>query len=30
MVERPDGQLDVFLNKFSSQADRTDDAGHPL
>ncbi len=30
MAERPDGRLDVFLNKFSSQADRTDDAGHPV
>ncbi|MBT2489509.1 DUF2278 family protein [Streptomyces sp. ISL-96] len=24
-----DGRLDVFLSKFSSQADRTDDDGHP-
>lgn len=29
MVERPDGQLDVFISKFSSQASKTDDAGHP-
>ncbi|MGW5851772.1 DUF2278 family protein [Streptomyces sp. NPDC055254] len=29
LTRRPDGWYDVFLNKFSSQADRTDDAGHP-
>ncbi len=29
MVERPDGRLDVFLSKFSSQSDRTDADGHP-
>jgi hypothetical protein len=28
-VERPDGTFDVFISKFSTQADRTDDAGHP-
>ncbi|MFE5210191.1 DUF2278 family protein [Streptomyces sp. NPDC056600] len=27
---RPDGDLDVFLAKFSTQSDHTDDAGHPL
>jgi hypothetical protein len=26
---RPDGRFDVFLSKFSSQAFRTDDDGHP-
>lgn len=30
MVERPDGALDVFVSKFSSQASRTDDDGHPV
>ncbi|WP_328946179.1 YukJ family protein [Streptomyces sp. NBC_00250] len=30
LVERPDGRYDVFLNKFSSQAGRTDSAGHPV
>lgn len=30
LVQRPDGAYDAFLSKFSSQADRTDDAGHPL
>lgn len=29
MTERPDGRFDVFLSKFSTQSDRTDDAGHP-
>ncbi|MFD3329747.1 DUF2278 family protein [Streptomyces sp. NPDC058701] len=29
LTRRPDGWYDVFLNKFSSQADRTDDDGHP-
>ncbi|WP_432158675.1 DUF2278 family protein [Streptomyces sp. bgisy153] len=29
IAHRPDGRYDVFLNKFSSQADRTDGAGHP-
>jgi uncharacterized protein YukJ len=29
LTERPDGAFDVFLSKFSSQADRTDDGGHP-
>jgi uncharacterized protein YukJ len=29
LTERPDGRYDVFLSKFSTQADRTDDAGHP-
>jgi hypothetical protein len=27
---RPDGMLDVFLSKFSTQASRTDDDGHPV
>lgn len=27
---RPDGRYDVFLNKFSTQKDRTDSAGHPV
>lgn len=27
---RPDGRYDVFLNKFSTQKDLTDNAGHPL
>ncbi|MDQ3741719.1 MAG: YukJ family protein [Actinomycetota bacterium] len=30
MLLRPDGALDVFVSKFSSQASRTDSAGHPL
>ncbi|MBJ7331596.1 MAG: DUF2278 family protein [Solirubrobacteraceae bacterium] len=29
MVERDDGDLDAFISKFSSQASRTDDEGHP-
>ncbi|MEU7297381.1 DUF2278 family protein [Streptomyces exfoliatus] len=29
LTQRSDGRYDVFLNKFSSQADRTDGAGHP-
>ncbi|MFE2235265.1 DUF2278 family protein [Streptomyces sp. NPDC059442] len=29
VTQRTDGRYDVFLNKFSSQADRTDGAGHP-
>jgi hypothetical protein len=29
LSERPDGRFDVFLSKFSSQATRTDDDGHP-
>jgi hypothetical protein len=29
-VRRPDGSYDVFVNKFSSQAYRTDDDGHPI
>ena len=29
MTERPDGLFDVFLSKFSTQAFRTDDDGHP-
>ncbi|MFJ4776058.1 DUF2278 family protein [Streptomyces sp. NPDC088762] len=29
LTRRPDGQYDVFLNKFSTQADHTDGAGHP-
>ncbi|HEX9994791.1 MAG TPA: DUF2278 family protein [Acidimicrobiales bacterium] len=29
MVRRPDGAYDAFLSKFSSQAYRTDSAGHP-
>ena len=29
MLERPDGGLDAFISKFSSQAWRTDDDGHP-
>jgi hypothetical protein len=28
-TERPDGRFDVFLSKFSTQADTTDDDGHP-
>lgn len=28
-VHRPDGGFDVFISKFSTQAGRTDDAGHP-
>ena len=28
-TERPDGRFDVFLSKFSTQAFRTDDDGHP-
>lgn len=30
LTRRPDGHYDVFLNKFSSQSDRTDAAGHPV
>ncbi|MCX5231935.1 DUF2278 family protein [Streptomyces sp. NPDC006553] len=30
LTRRPDGRYDVFLNKFSSQAARTDGAGHPV
>lgn len=30
MTERPDGRLDAFISRFSSQADRTDQNGHPL
>jgi hypothetical protein len=30
LVRRPDGRYDAFLNKFSSQADATDDEGHPV
>jgi hypothetical protein len=30
MVDRPDGMLDVFLSKFSSQSDTTDANGHPI
>uniref|UniRef100_A0AAU2K0L2 YukJ family protein n=1 Tax=Streptomyces sp. NBC_00049 TaxID=2903617 RepID=A0AAU2K0L2_9ACTN len=30
MTRRPDGRYDVFLNKFSTQKDHTDDAGHPV
>jgi hypothetical protein len=29
LTERPDGRFDVFLSKFSPQAGRTDDDGHP-
>jgi hypothetical protein len=29
LTERPDGRYDVFLSKFSTQAFRTDDDGHP-
>ncbi|HEX8119716.1 MAG TPA: DUF2278 family protein [Solirubrobacteraceae bacterium] len=29
MTQRPDGGFDAFVSKFSSQADRTDDQGHP-
>ncbi|MGI5448263.1 DUF2278 family protein [Streptomyces sp. CA-243310] len=30
MTRREDGQYDVFLSKFSTQADRTDGEGHPV
>ncbi|MEU8437963.1 DUF2278 family protein [Streptomyces sp. NPDC029216] len=30
LTRRPDGRYDVFLNKFTSQADRTDANGHPV
>ena len=30
MVERPDGDYDAFISKFTSQSSRTDDAGHPV
>jgi hypothetical protein len=30
LSERPDGRFDVFLSKFSTQATRTDDDGHPV
>jgi hypothetical protein len=29
LTQRPDGRYDVFLSKFSTQADWTDDDGHP-
>lgn len=29
LTQRPDGRWDVFLNRFSSQSDHTDPAGHP-
>jgi hypothetical protein len=29
LTERPDGLFDAFLSKFSTQAPRTDDDGHP-
>jgi hypothetical protein len=29
MVERPDGNLDAFISKFSTQASQTDAQGHP-
>ncbi|WP_250034975.1 DUF2278 family protein [Paractinoplanes maris] len=29
-TERPDGKLDVFISKFSTQHDPTDDNGHPI
>jgi Uncharacterized conserved protein (DUF2278) len=30
IAQRPDGRLDVFASKFSTQSDRTDDDGHPV
>jgi hypothetical protein len=30
LTERPDGRFDCFLSKFSTQASRTDDDGHPV
>ncbi|MFJ7157133.1 DUF2278 family protein [Streptomyces sp. NPDC101118] len=30
LTRRPDGRYDVFLNKFSTQADQTGKGGHPL
>jgi Uncharacterized conserved protein (DUF2278) len=30
LTVRPDGRFDIFVSKFSSQADATDDDGHPL
>jgi Uncharacterized conserved protein (DUF2278) len=30
MVQRPDGGLDAFISKFSSQSSQTDSAGHPV
>ncbi|MDH2392512.1 DUF2278 family protein [Streptomyces sp. HNM0663] len=30
LTRRDDGRYDVFLSKFSTQADRTDDDGHPV
>jgi uncharacterized protein DUF2278 len=29
LTQRPDGDFDAFVSKFSSQADRTDEQGHP-
>lgn len=29
LVRRPDGDHDAFLSRFSTQADRTDEGGHP-
>jgi uncharacterized protein YukJ len=30
MTQRPDGDLDVFVSRFSTQAEVTGDDGHPL
>ncbi len=30
LVERPDGDFDAFVSRFSTQSDRTDDQGHPI
>lgn len=30
LVQRPDGQYDAFLSKFTSQSYETDEQGHPL
>ncbi|GAA2647612.1 DUF2278 family protein [Nonomuraea recticatena] len=30
LTERPDGGFDVFVSRFSTQSDRTDEEGHPV
>lgn len=30
LTERPDGQYDAFLSKFTTQATQTDEQGHPI
>jgi uncharacterized protein YukJ len=30
LTERPDGGFDVFVSRFSTQSDRTDEESHPV